>query len=270
MPDAPWHFIDLSIAALQSRSLGEGIRVGVLDSGVAQVDGLFKSLRTVRPDGSAAPNIDRVGHGTVCASVIASLNDEAPGIAPAAEIISIPVSDGAGVIDALVRDALSTAIRERCHVISCSFTLLQPEQATLDLVRDVSNRGIVLVAASGNDPNVASGFPERTPNALVVGPYDRERDVLASRAGAFVDVYAPGVDLPVVTMSGQLDVFGESSAATAVTAGVMALVLSATHSLGTARVGLALEGLSKSTARMSNGARLLDPDRLRQAAQKIP
>jgi subtilisin family serine protease len=268
--DPPWHFLDLGIPALQAQSRGEGIRVAVLDSGVAHIDGLFKSLKSMAPDGTAANDMDATGHGTACCSLIASLSGDAPGVAPDAELISIPVVVGGEVVETLFRQALQTAVKSACHIISCSFTLPQPDQSTLDAIRDVCNRGIVVVAATGNDPSVASGFPERTPNVLVIGPYGHNRELLQSRFGLFTDVLAPGIDLPVITATAQTATFGESSAATAVTAGVVALVLSATHSLGTARVGLALEGLSKSTALMSNGARLLDPNRLLHAAQQLP
>ena len=269
-PSPPWHFVDLAIQSLQARSLGEGIRVAVLDSGVARVDGLFASLRSLTPSGAPSADVDDVGHGTMCASLIASSNPGAPGIAPAVDVISLRVMAGGAPIEKLVRDALHTAVASGCHVVSCSFTLSQAEQATLDAIRDASNQGIVIVAASGNDPGVVSAFPERTPNVLVVGPYGHDREPLQSRFGAFTDVLAPGVDLPVITTDGTPATFGESSGAAAVVSGVVALVLAATRAHGTARVGLALEGLCKSTAISSGGVRLLDPDRLLHAAQQLP
>jgi subtilisin family serine protease len=266
----PWHFSDLGIGALQARGRGEGVRVAVLDSGVDNSAGTFASLRTVTPGGAPAADHDTTGHGTVCGSLIASQSAEAPGIAPRVDLISIPVVIGGQAIEGLVRDAFQTAIAERCHVISCSFTLPALDHSTEDRIRDAANRGAVIIAASGNDPSVAAEFPERTPNVLVVGPYGRQRELLASKFGLFTDVLAPGIDLPVVTSSGQVDTFGESSGATAVVAGIVALVLSATRTLGTARVGLAIEGLAKSTAMMSGGARLIDPDRLLHAALQLP
>jgi subtilisin family serine protease len=266
----PWHFSELGVGALHARSQGEGIRVAVLDSGVDNPSGTFGSLRSLTPGGSPAANHDTLGHGTVCASLIASQNAEAPGIAPRVDLISIPVVLGGHAIEGLVSDAFQTALVERCHIISCSFTLPALDQSTQDHMREAANRGAVIVAASGNDPAVAAAFPERTPNVLVVGPYGRQRELLASRFGLFTDVLAPGVDLPVVTSSGPVDTFGESSGATAVVAGIVALVLSATRTIGTARVGLAIEGLVKSTAMMSGAARLIDPDRLLHAAQQMP
>lgn len=244
----PWYFSELGIGALHARGRGEGIRVAVLDSGVENPNGTFGSLLSLTPGGSHAANHDNVGHGTVCASLIASQNPDAPGVAPRVDVTSIPVVIGGGTIEGLVRDAFQTAIAERCHVISCSFTLPTIEQATQDGMREAANRGVVIVAASGNDPNVFAAFPERTPNVLVVGPHGHNRELLPSRFGLFTDVLAPGIDLPVVTSAGPVDTFGETSGATAVVAGIVALVLCATRTLGTARVGLAIEGLVKSTA----------------------
>jgi subtilisin family serine protease len=271
MADPPWHFLDLGVASLQARSRGAGIRVGLLDSGVADAGGTFSSLTSVAPDGSPLANLDEDGHGTACASLIASLNDDAPGVAPEVELLSVRVSTGGTPIEALVRQGILTAARLKCDVISCSFVLPELSNATSDAIRSVCNAGVVIVAASGNDPTVSSPFPERTPNVLVVGPYDRDRRQIQSRFGLFTDVLAPGVDLSVVARDGSIAQFGESSGAAALTSAIVAIVLGATRSRGTAHIGVALEGLAKSSAMLSaDGVRLLDPDRLLYAAQQLP
>ena len=244
--------------------------MAVLDTGVAAANGLFADLRTFAPDGSVTDPIDDDGHGSACASLIASRDDFAPGIAPDASITSIQVTAAGEPIEGLVRQAILTAVKQGCHVISCSFTLRKADAATLDIVRDACNRGVVVIAASGNEPDVASAFPERTPNVLVVGPYGHDREPLQGRFGAFTDILSPGVDLPVVSRDGSRISFGQSSGAAAVTAGVVALVLSITRAQGTARVGLALEGLAKATALTDQGVRFLDADRLLIAAERIP
>ncbi|HWP07087.1 MAG TPA: S8/S53 family peptidase [Polyangiaceae bacterium] len=268
--DLPWHFLDLGLPGLHVRSRGAGIRVALLDSGVFAEEGLFANLRSLKPDGSPAENIDSNGHGTLCASLLASLDEEAPGVAPEVELDSFGVMVGGAPVDAMVRQALVTAVERGCHVVSCSFTLFEADPSTLDAVRMACNQGVVVVAASGNDPNVTADFPERTPNVLVVGPYGHDRELLTSRFGLFTDVLAPGIDLPAVARDGSRTTFGQSSGATAVTAGVMALVLSIARSRGTARVGLALEALARTTAMQSGEARLLDPDRLLQAVLSLP
>src|SRR6187401_933297 len=93
MPD-PWHFDELEIPALQEHTRGEGIRVAVLDTGVARAGGAFASLRSLTADGAPTDDVDLDGHGTACASLIASLDDDAPGVAPAADLISIRVTAG--------------------------------------------------------------------------------------------------------------------------------------------------------------------------------
>lgn len=271
MTDLPWHFLDLGVPSLQTRSRGAGIRVGLLDSGVADTGGTFRSLRSVAPDGSALPNLDEDGHGTACASLIASLNEDAPGVAPDVELLSVRVSTGGVPSETLFRQAILTAARMKCDVISCSFVLPELSNATLDAIRSACNAGIVMIAASGNDPTTASAFPERTPNVLVVGPYDHDRRLIQSRFGLFTDLLAPGVDLPVIARDGSIASFGESSGAAALTSAVAAIVLGATRSRGTAHVGVAFEGLAKSSAMLgSDGTRLLDPDRLLHAAQQLP
>lgn len=270
MAEPPWHLRDLGIDALHAITRGTGIRVAVLDSGVTPTDGLFSSLRSFSPRGHEIDSVDDDGHGSACASLIASKDENAPGVAPDVELLSIPVSAGGNFIEQSVKAAFLTARELGCQVISCSFTLLSPSSATLEAIRQAANSGIVVVAASGNDPNRPAGFPELTPNVLVVGPYGRQRELLQSRFGTFTDVLAPGADLCVAGGPGLGGNFGGSSGATAIVAGVVALVLAATKALGTAKVGLAIEGLAKATADMaSGGERLLTPIRLLNAAQRL-
>jgi subtilisin family serine protease len=267
MTDPPWHFLDLDVPALHARSRGKGIRVAVLDSGVADGGGNFTSLRSFAADGACIDPLDDDGHGTACASLIASLSEDAPGIAPEAELISVRVCLGGALSESCVRQGLATAAHLGCDVISCSFVLPEVGPKTLDSIREITNTGTVIVAASGNDPNRPSAFPERTPNVLVVGPYNRERELVQSRFGLFTDVLAPGDDLPIVTRDGSIAAFGESSSAAAITAAIVAIVLGATRKQ---HVRLALEGLVKASASVgADGRRLLNPNRLLDAALKL-
>jgi subtilisin family serine protease len=268
MPD-PWHFEELEIPALQEHTRGEGIRVAVLDTGVAQAGGAFAALRSFKADGAASEDVDLDGHGTACASLIASLDAEAPGIAPAVELLSIRVTAGHTPLEEDVRRAFGVALKNRCHVISCSFMLVHAADPTLDAIREAANAGVVVVAAAGNDPTQAADFPEHTPNVLVVGAYGTDRRPRLGRTGPFTDVLAPGEDLPVVLPNGATASFGQTSGAAAVTAGVMALVLSAARQRGPARVGLALEGLARSTALTGAGGRFLVPRALLEAARNL-
>lgn len=246
------------------------MRVALLDTGVAPVEGAFARLTAFTPTGQSADPADYEGHGTACASLIASASDAAPGIAPEAELISIKVSAGGDPEEGHVLAAFKTALAQACNIISCSFTLRSPSDATLDMIRHASNAGIVIVAASGDQPGVASGFPERTPNVLVVGAYDHARHAVLGRSGQFTDFYAPGQDLVVLSTDGTPAAFGESSGASAVASGVVALVLSACGGKSLPSVALTLDGLAKATARLGpGGERCLDPARLMSAALSI-
>jgi subtilisin len=265
----PWHFDDLSIRELQQQSLGEGVRVLVLDSGVTPVSGAFRSLRRLAPDGSPSIAEDRDGHGTACASLIASQVDDAPGIAPGVDLVAMRVVAGRTPVEGEVAAAFATAIALNCNIVSCSFTLHEPEEATLDLIREAADRGIVVVAAAGNDPDVKSAFPERTPKVLVVGAYDESRELVRGRRGRFTDVYAPGDDLPALFPNGLIRNFGQSSAAAAVTSGVIALVLSIARDQGLDRLGLVIDGLARKTADESDGVRRLNALNLLSDVQRL-
>jgi subtilisin family serine protease len=227
-----WHHVALGIPEIWNQNItGNDVTVAILDSGLTTAPGLTRSDFEYR-DASGAPvaKEDTDGHGTCCASVIANYQGGTLGIAPFAKIVSLRVL---GVADsvAAVEAAFGYILRERADVdvVSCSFVMARVTAAILDNVRALADSGRVIVGAAGDSSEYASPFPERTERTLVVSAIDENRQPLSgARAGRWIDCAAPGARIPVaVPATSEARLFGESSAAAAVTAGVAALVLSA-------------------------------------------
>ncbi|QGU03778.1 S8 family serine peptidase [Corynebacterium comes] len=137
---------------------GEGVRVAVIDTGVADHPHLVvEPVADLVSPSSPDPHLDCDGHGTVVAGVI-------NGVAPGAVILSIRQSsahhrqvDGgpAGTLASLA-DAIHRALDAGAHVINASVVSCLDPAVPLDArpIHDALHRaeteGVVVVAAAGN------------------------------------------------------------------------------------------------------------------------
>jgi len=214
------------LEAIRMRSLGTGVIVAVIDTGIdslhpdiaghlwtnpGEIDGDF-----IDNDGNGLiddlhgwdfvtgshnpvdapdnPDTSVSGHGTFIAGLIAL-------VAPAAKIMPVRAFDSQGVSDAFtVSQAIKYAADNGARVINLSFG--SPDDAALmhDAVRYATQRGILLVAAVGND-NVNTNFSPQFPanwNTEVMGVAAvdaSDHKANFSNFGAGVSVAAPGVRL---------------------------------------------------------------------------
>jgi serine protease len=211
MPDA-WEQ-----ARLRGAPGGRGAVVAVLDTGVAYRT--FKrryrrapDLRNFVPgrdfvDGDRYP-FDLNGHGTHVAGTIAQSTNNRSGVAGVAyraKIMPLRVldSEGAGDTVAIAR-AIRYAARKRVHVINLSLEFDSSVRASqipdiVSAIRYARRRGVVVVAAAGNQADAVVAYPGRASGVVAVAATTFngcEADY--SNAGRDVDVAAPGggVDAP--------------------------------------------------------------------------
>ena len=197
---------------------GRGAVVAVLDSGVAyERRGRYRrapDLRRstfVRPydfiGRDRHPN-DVFGHGTHVSGTIAQTtnNREATaGIAYNAKIMPLRVLDANGEGDsAAIARAIRYAARHRADVINLSLEFPAEVRAAeipdvLSALRYARRRGSVVVAAAGNQADIAVAYPARAHSVIAVGATTVtgcQADY--SNAGEDLDLMAPGggVDAP--------------------------------------------------------------------------
>ncbi|BFU44650.1 hypothetical protein KRMM14A1004_28870 [Krasilnikovia sp. MM14-A1004] len=197
---------------------GSGVRVAVLDSGVdaqhPQLDGHVapgKDFLRNNRDGRQDCN----GHGTGVASIIAARPvDGVPfhGLAPRATIVPVRISeqetiDGRTVGDHVSAQQFAQAIdwasdprRGNAQVINLSVVMTDGDTPVRGAVARAVQRGVVVVAAVGNDGGAQGTNPTPYPAAYdgVIGVGSVGADGLRaenSQHGAYVDVMAAGVDV---------------------------------------------------------------------------
>jgi subtilisin family serine protease len=202
-------------------------RVGLIDSGVDVSHMAFHAseVHTWGCAGRSVPN----AHGTAVASVLVGQVEDFHGVLPGAQLYAADVycdSPTGGAVDALAA-AFGWLAHEQVAVINVS--LVGPDNAMLaQIVRSMTSRGYLLVAAVGNDgPAAPPLYPASYPKVVGVTAVDAHRHVLIEAArGKQVMFAAPGADMAAATLAHRyVDVRGTSFAAPIV-AGILAKDLS--------------------------------------------
>jgi hypothetical protein len=189
---------------------GRGVKVVVVDIGwtPAPAAGWLAGVTgdvEVAYDPPASTDIKPyAGHGTFIAGVVKCM-------APQAEVVVKGVFTRVGATweTDLVRK-LDEALEESPDIISLSAgTRSRLELSALGLDVFVEERlsrlkGVVLVAAAGNDGDRGPFFPAAMPQTVSVGALAADRRARApfSNHGGWVDVYAPGQDLVNAYLTG--------------------------------------------------------------------
>lgn len=230
---------------------GKGVKVGVIDSGVAN------NLPDIKPAGgyntldAADPDtwyVDEKGHGTHCTGVISGHADGTGirGGAPGAEVYSVKVFPGGYTSD--IVEAVEWCIRNKMDVINMSLGTTERSLGLENVLKDAHQRGITVVAAAGNSSTGVSypaafrttiavsaigrfgTFPEDSDHSRAITDIVDWRGELFgaqfSNFGPEVEVCAPGVAILSTIPSGYVSWDGTSFASPLVAA-LVALILEA-------------------------------------------
>lgn len=180
---------------LAAANAGSGVRIGMIDGGVASHPALGgASIEQRGFSGTPQPT----GHGTAVASLI--VGDQGPfrGAASGASLLVADVYGGsraAGSASAVVR-ALGWLVAKRASVINIS--LVGPaNRLVARAVQQVRARGIQLVASVGNDgPAAPPQYPASYPGVVAITGVDaRGKALVEAGKATHLDFAAPGADM---------------------------------------------------------------------------
>ncbi len=250
------------VAALAAWTITRGaskVRVAVLDEGVdtrhpalqpavvAEAD-FVDSNPHARPDGDDA-------HGTACAGIIVSRDNQYPGLATNCSLVAVRIAKGDGADgwvfdDFQTADAIDWAWEEgKADVLSNSWgggpsvdVITRAFERARTRGRD--GKGAVVVIAAGNSNGPVS-YPGTLPNVITVGasnPWDERKSPQSrdgetrwgSCFGPSLDLLAPGVRIATTDIQGPAGysngnftlTFNGTSSATPHVAAAAALILS--------------------------------------------
>ncbi|NUP83167.1 MAG: S8 family serine peptidase, partial [Nonomuraea sp.] len=243
----------LDLTGAWRTSKGAGVTVAVLDSGVDPGHRDLAGSVTVGKDFTEGANPPGVAprrlHGTYMASLIAG-HGHGPGgeqgiigVAPEAGVLSVRVIledeepgfrefNSARRFEDVVARGIRYAVDKGADVINMSISKELATREERAAIRYAISKGVVLVAAAGNDGDrkidgdfAPYSYPAAFPGVVSVGATDRRlRRAAFSNWNSSVLVAAPGVDIMGAGPGDAYWVGRGTSQATALVSGVAALI----------------------------------------------
>jgi subtilisin family serine protease len=225
-------------------SPGSAIKVGLIDAGVETNHALLRNAAIVAW-GCGGTKIASA-HGTAVASLLVGRAQRFRSAAPTATLYAADVycNDPIGGSIEAVAAALAWLLGEQVPVVTIS--LVGPANRTLEqVVRRATTRGMLLVAAVGNDgPAAPPLYPAAYPDVVAVTAVDAKGQAIPEACrGAHVAFAAPGSDMAAAGLGAGLytEARGTSFAAPLV-AGLLAASM---RGPDVAAAGVAVTALSR-------------------------
>lgn len=226
-------------AAVDRTSWGRGITIAVLDTGVG-ADPTFSAgqVRTLDLGLGLTPGRGADdGHGTSVAALAAGMSADAAGVAPAATLLSIRVTDTNGLSDLFtLSQGIVAAVDAGARIINVSLGGYATGTMLDAAIGYATQQGAVIVAAAGNDQAAQLAWPAADPRVVSVGAIDRaEQQVAFSNAGEQLQFTAPGYGVQTAWLDGQRAYVNGTSASAPLVSGAIAALISQNPNLSPAQ-----------------------------------
>lgn len=194
-----WHMRQVGLPDAWKLGTGKGVVVAVIDTGVTKVADLANTKFV--PGWNFVANNDKAdddhGHGTHVAGTIAqSTNNKlgVVGVAPDVAIMPLKVlsARGSGSVAAIAQ-SIRWAADHGANVINMSLGGPMAIGTMKSAVKYARDKGVVVIAAAGNDGHGRVGYPAKYPGVVAVAAtqFD-ESTTFYSNWGPEVDIAAPG------------------------------------------------------------------------------
>jgi len=151
---------------------GAGIKIAILDTGVMAHTGTNGKITWINMLGDGA-GLSTNGHGTAVASMINGTNPLAPGVAPAAEIISVRIADNDGRGNSYdLASGIIAAVDAGAIFISISMGGFGDSALMRNAIAYARSKGALIFAASGNNGINQVNNPAANQGVYAIGSVD--------------------------------------------------------------------------------------------------
>lgn len=227
-----WHLARINAPKAWDLTQGSGgVVIAIVDSGVDPFhpDLAGKLVAGTNTLDRRVNTADQFGHGTKMAGVAGAIGNNGKGIAGVAwksPIMPIRAADRKGrATSASIAKGIVWAVDHGARVVNVSMDGVVRNAAIREAAEYAFKHGALVVAPSGNCSCMDAS--EETPFILSVAATDEsDRVIPSSTSGAFVDLAAPGENILATTLFSMYGGESGTSMASAVVAGVAALMYS--------------------------------------------
>ncbi|MGW6301916.1 S8 family serine peptidase [Peribacillus butanolivorans] len=232
-----WHHKTLGTQAAWTKTMGsKEMVVAIIDDGIdrnhedlkGKIDHPYDAVRNRK-------NIVPVGeHGTHIAGIIAgSANNDlgGTGVAPNIKIMPINVFNGKYADTADIIEAIHYAVQQGADIINMSLGETSYSEALNKAVQEAYNKGLLIVAAAGNEGDMGKSvqrvYPAAFSHVISVAATDsKDKRTSYSNYHSTVDIAAPGDYILSTLPNNRYGWMSGTSMATPMVAGVAALIWS--------------------------------------------
>ncbi len=221
--DTPWELNWLDYKELHKHSTGQTQTIAIIDSGINPLYSENLKFEKSLVDQTVE---DTNGHGTMMYSIIKGIDDNLEGISPNAQIIVIKVmNDDESVTPTTIRKAIDLVTQKGATIINLSIASHFEDEEITETIKLAVNKGITIVASSGDYGNTELMYPAILDEVISVGAIDASGNVLDLTSGPQrTTINAPGHEISTINTDRAIIKTSGTSQATALISGYIALL----------------------------------------------
>lgn len=247
-PSQAWHYN--MIKAPEAWKINEGssnVKIAILDTGIDNNHPNLKNFvdMSLAKSFAGGTSMDKHGHGTHVAGTIASYG-QVSGVMRNASLVPVKVlGDNGTGSNYGIQQAILYAANINADVVNMSLGGGGYARGMDEACKTATNRGVAIIAATGNDGTAKINYPAAYDSVLSVGAVDSNRTrTYFSQYGQGLDVMAPGHQIYSTVPNASFGYKSGTSMATPHVAGVAGLIRSTNKNLTAEQV----KDILKSTA----------------------
>lgn len=236
-----WHLAKIGASAAWDVSVGSGIKVAILDTGVSasHPDLAANMVPGWNFYANNSDTSDPHGHGTAVAGAAAAVFNNGTGVASVAggaRIMPVRIADAnAYAYWSTVAQGLTWAADNGARVANISYVGVAGSSTVQSAAQYMKNKGGLVIVCAGNN-GIDEGIAPTSTMIPVSATNSSDLKTTWSSYGSFVAISAPGQDIWTTTRSSGYAAWSGTSLASPVVAGVVAAMMAAKPTLPASQV----------------------------------